>query len=662
VQSFITAILLSLGGVVGFAAAPPPAIIPQPLTMGMNDGAFKLTPTVQIHADAAAADTAAYLAERLRRATGYQLPISRENAADGNTVAGIVLTTRNAETSLGAEGYSLLVSPGSVIIRAPAPAGLFYGVQSLLQLLPPEIYSAKVRTDVPWMIPAVRIEDQPRFQWRGLMLDVSRHFFSKDEVKDLLNAMALHKINTFHWHLVDDQGWRIEIKKYPKLTQVGAWRSAIGFDLDPKASTAYGADGRYGGFYTQDDIREVVAYAKKLHITIVPEIEMPGHSIAALAAYPELSCTGKAQSTDIGGGVQAGVYCGGKEAPFEFLQNVLAEVFEMFPGKYVHVGGDEVPKDNWKKCDACQARIKQEGLKNEHELQSYFIRRIEKFVNAHDKTLIGWSEIREGGLAKRAALMDWIGGGREAANDGHDVVMTPIDRCYFDYYQAQGTSPAEPHAMGGCVPLEKVYAFEPVPDGMTPEAKKHFIGTQGNVWTEFISNIKHVQYMVFPRLTALAEVTWSPKEARNFDDFKRRLKINNRRLDLLGVNYRDTDVASVPVGEWHPEQITAAGAALEWDATKTVTAAGKFTITLAYTKGAYGVNIAWLALLENSREISRDTHAGFAGTNPRDAIYTIDVPAPKPGARYTIRTRLTGSGGTDSQGSVYWNTKPLTGK
>ena len=289
---------------------------------------------------------------------------------------------------------------------------MFYGGRTLLQLLPPEIFSTNAVPHFHWEIPCVTIHDQPRFPWRGLMLDVSRHFFPKNEIKQLLDAMALYKINTFHWHLVDDNGWRIEIKKYPRLTSVGAWRERHRLQPRPQIpATAYGADGRYGGFYTQDDIRDVVAYAQKLHITVIPEMEMPGHSVAALAAYPEYSCTGQAQSTDIGAGVHAGVYCPGKEATFEFLQNVLTEVFALFPSQYIHLGGDEVPKDNWKACALCQARMKAEGLTNEEELQSYFIRRMEKFVSGHGKTLIGWSEILQGGLAQNAAVMDWIGGG-----------------------------------------------------------------------------------------------------------------------------------------------------------------------------------------------------------------------------------------------------------
>jgi hexosaminidase len=353
----------------------------------------------------------------------------------------------------------------------------------------------------------------------------------------MLDALALHKVNTLHLHLTDDQGWRVEIRKYPRLTQVGAWRDEAGFDLDPKLSTAYGPDGRYGGYYTKADIREMVASAAARHITIVPEIEMPGHSCAALSAYPELSCSGGPYTPNTKGGVFAGVYCVGKDETFEFLQNMLAEVCEVFPGKYIHIGGDEVPKDNWKKCPRCQARIKAEGLKNEHELQSYFIRRIEKILNAQGRALIGWSEIREGGLAQNAVVMDWIGGAVEAASGGHDVVMSPTKFCYLDYYQSTNHA-TEPKAIGGYLPLSNVYSFEPIPAKLDAQYQSHILGAQGNLWTEYIPNLKQAQYMVFPRLCALAEITWSPPASRNWEDFTRRLPAQFQRFDQLGINYR----------------------------------------------------------------------------------------------------------------------------
>jgi hexosaminidase len=530
-----TAILLSLMVASSFAASTP-ALIPLPQEMECREGAFQLQPKTRILADVPANDTGQYLAEQLGKATGYNLKVARSTKAQP-AKGSILLTTKDAKPELGAEGYELVVSADSVVVRAGKSAGLFYGVQSLLQLLPPEVFAAKPVAGVDWKIPCVQIEDQPRFKWRGFMLDVARHFFTKDEVKQMLDAMALHKINTFHFHLTDDQGWRIQIKKYPRLTEVGAWRDEAGFGLDPKLSTTYGPTGKYGGFYIQDDIREIVAYAQKKHITIVPEIEMPGHASAALTAYPELGCSGGPYSITTKGGVFAGVYCAGKDETFEFLQNVLAEVRQLFPGQDIHIGGDEVPKDNWKKCPLCQARMQKEGLKTEHELQSYFIRRIEKFVNAQGRTLIGWSEIREGGLAQNAIVMDWIGGAVEAASAGHDVIMSPTKFCYLDYYQSTNRT-TEPKAIGGYLPLSKVYSLEPVPEKLDPQYQAHILGAQGNLWTEYIPNLKQAQFMAFPRLCALAEIGWSPKASRNWEDFTRRLQTQFQRFDQLGVNYR----------------------------------------------------------------------------------------------------------------------------
>jgi hexosaminidase len=518
-------------------AATEPALIPQPQHVERAEGAFKLTPELVIATDSASQDTGKFLAERLRPATGYSIKAIGLNGMFPGSA--IVLTTENAKADLGVEGYELSVSTDVVTIRALTQAGLFYGAQTLLQLLPPEIFSATIVNDFNWEIPCVKITDSPRFPWRGLMVDASRHFFTKQEVEKMMDVMALHKLNMFHWHLVDDQGWRIEIKKYPELTSIGAWREGVGFGLPTNSTTAYGKDGRYGGFYSQEDIREVVVYAQKLHITVVPEIEMPGHSMAALSAYPEFGSGPGPFKIPVSGGVFRGVYSPAKPETFAFLQNVLTEVFQLFPGKFVHIGGDEVPKGSWTNDAACVALMEREGLRSKEDMQSWFNRRMETFINAHGKTLIGWSEIAQGGLTQNAVVMDWIGGGREAANAGHDVVMSPTSNCYFDGYQARNRS-TEPRASGGFLPLRKVYAFEPVPSGLAPEFAKHILGGQGNLWTEYVPNAKHAEYMIFPRSSAIAEVTWSAKEARDYDDFLRRLKTDERRVDQLGVNYRSS--------------------------------------------------------------------------------------------------------------------------
>ena len=515
-------------------AAETTAIIPAPMKIEAREGEFQLIATSRIRADREFKNEAQLLAVRLRPATGFSLKtktISERSIGD-------ILLLKSDSASLGPEGYELSVTASNVIIRASNAAGIFYGTQSLLQLLPPEIFSSNRVANANWQIPCVEIKDQPRFAWRGFMLDVSRHFFTKKEVEQVLDLMALHKMNTFHWHLVDDQGWRIQIKKYPKLTSVGAWRDGIGFGLTPAASTAYDRHGRYGGFYTQKEIRAVVAYAAARHITIVPEIEMPGHSSAALLAYPQYLCkSAKLENLPKKGGIFKGVYCAGNDHTFDFLENILTEVAQLFPGKYIHIGGDEVVKSNWMACADCQLRIQTEHLKDGKELQAYFTRRIEKIVNTHGKSLIGWSEIREGGLAPSAALMDWIGGGAESAASGHDVVMSPTKFCYFDHYQSTNRA-AEPKAIGGFLSLQQVYNFNPMPTNLPPEFHSHVLGGQANLWTEYVPNFRQVEYMMFPRLGALSEVDWSPKDARNWDDFKARTAINEKRLDAMNINYR----------------------------------------------------------------------------------------------------------------------------
>jgi hexosaminidase len=503
------------------------AIIPRPEKTEAKSGSFRLGPNTKVVVESKFAEGLAVgeeLASRLQRATGYTIEVlTAEKQKSKNS---IWLRTSESFNKLGNEGYHLSVTKDSIKIEALAPAGLFYGVQSLYQLLPPQIEKAEPGSGTSWTVPCVRIEDKPRFTWRGVHLDVGRHFFPKDSVKKYIDYLAMYKMNTFHWHLTEDQGWRVEIKKYPRLTEVGAWRRETTDDKTP-----------YGGFYTQDEIREVVDYAKKHFITIVPEIEMPGHSLAALAAYPELSCSGGPFRVGTEWGIFYDVYCAGKEKTFEFLQDVLTEVIDLFPSEFVHIGGDEVPKLRWHNCVNCQARIKAEGLANENELQSYFIKRIERFLSAKGKRLVGWDEILEGGIAPNATVMSWRGivGGIEAAKSGHDVVMTPTDFCYFDYYQAKFD---EPKAIGGYLPLEKVYSYEPVPPELTPQEAKHILGAQANMWTEYMDDFSQVEYMLLPRMAALSEVVWSKKELRNYQDFSRRLIPHYERLAAKEVNFR----------------------------------------------------------------------------------------------------------------------------
>jgi len=420
------------------------------------------------------------------------------------------------------EGYRLKVKPDEIRIEFAEPAGAFYALMTLRQL-----------RDSLGLIPCLNIEDEPRYPYRGMHLDVCRHFFPVEDVKKYIDQLALHKMNRFHWHLTEDQGWRIEIKKYPKLQEIAAFRkeTLIGHYSDQP----HRFDGkRYGGYYTQEEIREVVEYARQRFVTIIPEIEMPGHATAVIAAYPELSCHGRPVEVATLWGVFEDVLCP-TEQTFEFMENVLLEVMDLFPGEYIHIGGDECPKVQWKESAFCQELIAREGLKNEEGLQSYFIRRIDRFLTGHGRKLVGWDEILEGGLSPNATVMSWRGteGGIAAAKQGHDVIMAPTSYCYFDYYQAR--NPSEPLSIGGFVPLEKVYSFEPTPAELSPAEAKHILGAQGNIWTEYKSTYEQVEYNAYPRAFALAEVLWTPAGKRDFKDFQNRLALH--LPTLKGVNY-----------------------------------------------------------------------------------------------------------------------------
>jgi hexosaminidase len=504
-----------------------PSIIPRPAKMEVGTGSFQIGPRTSIVFDSQSSETpevGEFLAAKIGRSTGLSLDV--RPAAGRIPEDAVLLRTGDFLAKLGTEGYQLSVSKRGISIEAASPAGLFYGVQTLLQLLPAEVEGGGKEEVVPWRVPFIKIEDRPRFVWRGAHLDVGRHFFPKEFIKKYIDLLAMYKMNTFHWHLTEDQGWRIEILKYPRLTEVGAWRRESMDDGIP-----------HGGFYTQDDIREVVAYAKKRFIMIVPEIEMPGHCLAALAAYPELSCSGGPFDVCTEWGVFNDVYCAGNEKTFEFLQDVLTEVSGLFPGKFVHIGGDEVPKLRWQNCVKCQEKIKAEGLQGEDELQSYFIKRIEAFLSGKGKRLVGWDEILEGGLAPNATVMSWrgIAGGIAAAKSGHDVVMSPTSHCYFDYYQGLFD---EPWAIGGFLPIDMVYAYEPVPAELPAEQARHILGAQANIWTEYLSESQQVEYMLLPRLLALSEVVWSEKSLRSFADFSRRIVPHYDRLAAAALNFR----------------------------------------------------------------------------------------------------------------------------
>ena len=412
------------------------------------------------------------------------------------------------------EGYLLLVDNKGVTIKAGSFGGLFYGVQTLGQLLE---FDSQDATALPY----IEIEDQPRFAYRGFMLDVSRHFFPLDFVKKQIDLMAHYKLNTFHWHLTDGPGWRLEIKQYPELTNIAAWRTHETWKewwaTSPRKYVKEGSAGAHGGYYTQDEARELVQYAAKKNITVIPEIEMPGHSEEVLAVYPQLSCTGKPYTSS--------EFCIGNDETFSFLENVLSEVIDIFPSEYIHIGGDEASREHWKECSKCQARMKAEGLEDENELQSYLIKRIEKYLNSQGRRLLGWDEILEGGLAPDATVMSWRGkeGGIKAVKNGHQAIMTPGEFCYFDSYQANPDT--EPEAIGGFLPLEKVYSYNPVPDTLTNSEARRILGVQANLWAEYVSTTDHVEHMVWPRLLALSEVAWTQPEKKDWDNFK--VRANN---------------------------------------------------------------------------------------------------------------------------------------
>jgi len=496
------------------------SIIPKPAKIELSRGDFKFSNHTKIWLSEPSEELQKLgdlISSSVNQSTSLKLFATAKMTRD--VPRSLVLLQLNKDFQ-SQEAYTLDVKPHKIIITAGSGAGIFYAIQSLLQLIP--VNANKYN----YSIPCVLIKDSPRFQWRGMHLDVCRHFFPVEFIKKYIDVLASYKMNSFHWHLTEDQGWRIEIKKYPKLTEIGAWRKETMGDGKP-----------YGGFYTQAQIREVVAYAKERFITVVPEIEMPGHALAAITAYPELSCTGGPFEVGTKWGVYEDVYCAGNDKVFDFLQDVLTEVLNLFPSEYIHIGGDEVPKDRWKVCPKCQARIKSEGLKDEAELQSYFIQRVEKYLNSKGRRIIGWDEILEGGLAPNAAVMSWRGedGGIAAAKAKHNVVMSPGAYCYFDRYQGLN---GEPKAIGGYTNLEKVYSYEPVPNALTAGEAKYIMGAQANVWTEYIETTNHVEYMLLPRMLALSEVVWSPKELRDYNDFSKRIEKHYDLLSKKNYNIR----------------------------------------------------------------------------------------------------------------------------
>jgi hexosaminidase len=495
-------------------------IIPWPRSLDEQVGAFVPGPGLRVSVSNGAARAAADLL------VGYLRDLTQLDVTVGT--GGTIVLRLGSDAPDGAEAYRLEVTPQGIEVAARDPRGLFYGIQTLRQLIAAS----------PQAVPAVRILDAPRFAYRGLHLDVGRHFFPVEFIKKYIDLLAAFKLNTFHWHLTEDQGWRLEIKKYPKLTEVGAWRKETIVGHARRGPKGY--DGvPHGGFYTQEQAREVVAYARDRGVTVLPEIEMPGHSLAALAAYPEYANVPGPFEVRTTWGISEEVFAP-SEGTFRFLEDILREVMAIFPSEYIHIGGDEAPKRRWKESPLAQEIIKKEKLAGEDELQSWFIRRIERFLNTHGRRLIGWDEILEGGLAPDATVMSWRGtkGGIAAAKQGHDVVMAPQEDLYFDHYQADPEH--EPLAIGGLTPIEDTYRYEPVAAELSASEARHVLGPQACVWTEYMPTTEQVEYMAYPRALALAEIAWSPREARDWASFSARLPAGQRYLDVLRVRYRKT--------------------------------------------------------------------------------------------------------------------------
>ena len=523
-------------------------IIPKPQSMTLNNGNFQFTKETVFVSNQSLAPAAEIFAKQFEKASGIKLPIKNETVQTNYIALSI-------DNSLPKEGYNLVVQPDKISIAAADYNGAIYALETLRQLLPKE-FESSTPVNANWVIPTITINDKPEYPWRGLMLDVSRHFFSKEYILKTLDRMAMLKLNTFHFHLVDNEGWRIEIKKYPKLTEVGAWRvdqeDKLWDERTSNPANAFdnptSAPKKYGGFYTQEDIKEIVAYAAARGITVIPEIEMPAHVMSAIAAYPELSCHKRPIGVPSGAvWPNIDIYCAGQEESFTFLEDVLTEVMALFPSKYIHIGGDEADHTEWEKCPKCQQRIKDNHLKDVHELQSYFIKRIDDFLVSKGRVLVGWDEIMDGGLANDAVVMNWRGIdiGRKALEQGNPVVLT--SDCYINRYQ--GLPEYEPLANGGYVTLKKLYHYNLEKENLTPELQKNVLGTQANLWAEFIATPEHSEYMLFPRLLAFSEICWTPHNLKNWDNFVKRTETFMDRLDVMKIKYARSMYQVLPAVE-----------------------------------------------------------------------------------------------------------------
>ena len=604
------------------------SIIPAPVTLIQQPGTFSFNENTVLVAD-----------KSLKKVA--DMAKTYFHLTDGAATKNAVILKVDKGLKLGEEGYRLIVDTDTVEIQGKSPAGVFYGLQSLRQLMPTEGWKGSKSFSVP----AVIIEDQPRFGWRGAHLDVGRNFMPMEFIKRFIDNLALHKLNSFHWHLTEDQGWRIEIKKYPKLTSVGSKRSKTMLTYSPATYDEH----PYGGFYTQEDAKEIVKYAAARFINVVPEIEMPGHSQAAIAAYPELGNTDAKLEVATTWGVIRHVY-NPEVKTIHFLQDVLDEIMAIFPSKFIHIGGDECPKDEWKASPRVQQLIKERGLKDEHEMQSWFVNQMDQYLASKGRRLIGWDEILEGGLAPGATVMSWRGeqGGIDAANAGHDVVMASNGGLYFDHYQ--GDPKTEPHAIGGFLPLRKVYDFDILPAAIAADKKQHILGGQFQIWTEYIRTPEYAEYMAFPRALAAAEILWSPRNKKNFRDFVDRLRINLPHLD---VNYRHLDDnLGLPTAEWRAGQVSNSYQTRKWDISSAMAGDGNYTIRFQYTSGAFRLDVDGIEILADGKVVATDAHYGRTGNEHIDNVWKVALKGLTKGAKVEVRAKVRGDGGGDTNGDI----------
>ncbi|MCU0317572.1 MAG: beta-N-acetylhexosaminidase [Fimbriimonadaceae bacterium] len=616
---------------------PELALIPFPSHVKVGDGTFTIDKdTVFLAETAIDAEVANKLLPRLRQKTGFPLP---RGLKETSNVIEIDIDPLRKETN--DEGYQLRITPQKIDLRAKTEAGIFYGLQTLSQLKEGDF-------DPPFTYPCLRIDDNPRFRWRGLMLDVARHFVPKEAILKLIEAMAMVKLNSLHLHLTDDQGWRMEIKRYPKLTEVGAFRSET---VVGRNSGTF--DGKpHGGYYSQDDLKEIVAFAAQRYISIVPEIEMPGHAGAALAAYPELGNLSTSYQVMKEWGVNQNVYnveC----STLAFLKNVLDEVMAVFPSLWIHIGGDECPKEEWKSSERVQQLMKQRDVPDEEGLQSWFISQIALYLDSRGRRLLGWDEILEGGLAEGTTVMSWRGvaGGIAAAKAGHDVVMSPSSHCYFDFYQSRSKN--EPLAIGQFLPLEKVYGFDPVPECLSSSEAKRILGCQANLWTEYVPNPAHMEYMMWPRAIALAEAAWSQPSQKNLDRFMASLPNYLRRLEQMGVNYRRVTPLPKPLAFWRKKEVTSKATEKHWSLGSMAPGSGTLLVTFQYSGGANRLEIQWAELLVNGQKVGRDEHPGSSGFWDHDNVYSFPNVTLSDGDQISLAAMVKTEAGNDSNGEIY---------